>query len=125
MRRQNKKLYEEAVERNILNAERIQRETDLAKTKTKYSGKDLETAKTMLGVRKIDDYWDNRVRNLTATKIIQNYARLVCIYNMDMKMYIVFLLLLFASGCSSAPQYWNCNDKSTCFDHSCRDGSTC
>ena len=70
MRRQNKKLYEEAVERNILNAERIQRETDLAKTKTKYSGKDLETAKTMLGVRKIDDYWDNRVRNLTATKII-------------------------------------------------------
>jgi len=64
---QNKKLYEEAVERNILNLERLVRQGDSANLETKYSGKTIEQAKTMLGVRKVDDYWDNRILKLTKT----------------------------------------------------------
>jgi len=64
---QNKKLYEEAVERNILNLERLVRQGDSANLETKYSGKTIEQAKTMLGVRKVDDYWDNRISKLTKT----------------------------------------------------------
>ena len=64
---QNKKIYEEAVERNILNLERLVRQGESAGLETKYAGKTIEQAKTMLGVRKVDDYWDNRILKLTKT----------------------------------------------------------
>ena len=56
MRTQNKKLYEEAVERNLLNAERSGAK--------KYKGLDVAKAKFKLGIRAVDDYWDNRVSKL-------------------------------------------------------------
>lgn len=71
MRNQNKELYEEAVERNILNLERKTREAESAGKTTKYAGKDLKTAKMMLGVQKDDENWDNRILKLckeSATK---------------------------------------------------------
>ena len=71
MRNQNKKLYEEAVERNILNLERVTREAESEKKATKYAGKALEVAKHMLGVRKIDDYWDNRISKLCKEFVIK------------------------------------------------------
>lgn len=48
-------LYEEAVERNLTNAE---------KKPGKYVGQELKKAKTMLGIRAVDDYWDTRVIKL-------------------------------------------------------------
>ena len=62
MRNQNKELYEEAVGRNLSNAE---------KKPEKYIGKELEKAKMMLGVRKIDDYWDNRILKLCKDSAIK------------------------------------------------------
>lgn len=55
MRNQNKALYEEAVERNLSNAER---------KPGKYAGKDLLKAKTMLGIKTVDDTYDARVIKL-------------------------------------------------------------
>jgi hypothetical protein len=60
VRNQNKNLYEEAVTRNLTNAE---------KKPTKYVGKELVKAKTMLGIRNVDDYWDVRVTKLCKSKI--------------------------------------------------------
>ena len=54
MRRQNKELYEEA-----------------EKKPEKYIGKELEKAKMMLGVRKIDDYWDVRILKLCKDSAIK------------------------------------------------------
>lgn len=68
MRNANKKLYEEAVERNLLNLERLVHEGRTGPERTKYLGKELAKAKTMLGIRTIDDYWDNRVAKLVKAK---------------------------------------------------------
>ena len=48
--------YIEAVERNLLNAERSKRE--------KYAGKTLQVGKQMIGIKINDDSYDNRVTKL-------------------------------------------------------------
>ena len=53
-------LYDEAVSRNIANAER---------KPAKYVGKELVLAKTMLGVRATDDTFDNRILKLLKAKV--------------------------------------------------------
>ena len=59
MKNQNKNLYDEAVERNLSNAE---------KKPGKYAGKDLVKAKHMLGIKVTDDSFDVRVIKLCKPK---------------------------------------------------------
>lgn len=65
--------YDGAVERNLTNAERRKATKNGPLTKGKpyigngpaeYSGKRLDVAKTMLGIRKLDDRFDARVEAL-------------------------------------------------------------
>ena len=63
-----KSTYDSAVERNLSNAER-RKNTPKAplvpgKPPTNYSGKRLDVAKTLLGIRKDDDRFNDRITAL-------------------------------------------------------------